>query len=240
MPTDDELRAENERLRQELQAARQAPQAGAVHPGVAQYENAAAGAWHGFDAEIKRLEKEQVAAWEEGRFAEATAVQKQIALATQRQEQARQEYARWNGLRGAPPVEQYLAANRGTYTAEEEQFIRRHPHYATDPQFNARIIEEHNRAMADGYRRRPAAYIPRMDRAAVDLGGGGADYGAAPLLSGTMLDVARSSYGAIHPEKGGVSTPEEVSRWWHQQRNSSAAHRIRENWLTAEDDKSRW
>ena len=63
---------------------------------------------------------------------------------------------------------------------------------------------------------------------------------AAPVLSGTLLDVARSSYGAVHPEKGGVSTPEEVSKWWHQQRNSSAAHRIRENWLTAEDDKSRW
>jgi hypothetical protein len=79
-----------------------------------------------------------------------------------------------------------------------------------------------------------------MDRAASELGGGGADYGPAPMLSGTMLDVARSSYGAIHAEKGGVSTPEEVSRWWHQQRNSSAAHRIRENWLTAEDDKKNW
>jgi hypothetical protein len=239
MATEAELQAENERLRQELNAAR-APQAGAVYPGVVQYENAAAGAWQNLDAEIKRLEKEQVAAWEEGRFAEATAVQKQIALATTRQEQARQEYNRWNNMRSASPVEQYLAAHAGVYSPEEANFIRRHPHYATDPQFQARIIEEHHKALGDGYQRGTTAYIARMDRAAADLGGGGADYGPAPMLSGTLLDVARSSYGAIHPEKGGVSSPEEVSRWWHEMRNSSAAHRIRENWLTAEDDKSRW
>jgi hypothetical protein len=239
MATEAELQAENERLRQELNAAR-APQAGSVHPGVVQYENAAAGAWQNLDNEIKRLEKEQVAAWEEGKFAEATAVQKQIALATQRQEQARQEYARWYGMRGAHPVEQHLAANRGTYTPDEEQFIREHPHFATNPQFQAKIIEEHNRAIGDGYRRGTAAYIARMNRAAADLGGGGADYGPAPMLSGTLLDVARSSYGAIHPEKGGVSTPEEVSKWWHEQRHSSAASRIREQWLTRDDDSNRW
>ena len=240
MATEAELQAENERLRQELNAARQAPQPGAVDPGVAQYENAAAGAWQSWDARIKELSKRAADEWSEGRFQEATATQSEITAATLRREQAGAEYQRWNGLRGAHPVEQHLASNRGTYTAEEEHYIRRHPHFVTDRQFQQRIIEEHNRAISDGYRRGTAAYIARMDRAAADLGGGGADYGAAPMLSGTMLDVARSSYGAVHPEKGGVSTPEEVSKWWHQQRNSSAAHRIRENWLVAEDDKKNW
>jgi hypothetical protein len=60
------------------------------------------------------------------------------------------------------------------------------------------------------------------------------------MLSGTMLATARSSFDAIHPERGGVSTPEEVSKWWHEMRNSPAAARIRENWLVADDDKSRW
>jgi len=82
-------------------------------------------------------------------------------------------------------------------------------------------------------------HTTRMDRVAAGMGVA-ADHGLAPMLSGTLLATARSSFDAIHPERGGVSTPEEVSRWWHEQRHSPAAARIRENWLVAEDDKSRW
>jgi hypothetical protein len=58
MPTDDELRAENERLRRELNAARQAPQAGAVDPGVVQGEQRATEAWQQWDTQVERLNKE--------------------------------------------------------------------------------------------------------------------------------------------------------------------------------------
>jgi hypothetical protein len=128
MATESELQTEVERLRQELAAVRrEQQQAPGVDPGVAAYESQAAGTWSTLDGEIKRLEKEQVGLWEEGKFAEATAVQKQIALATTRQEQARQEWSRWNGMRAAPAVEQFLAANRGVYSPEEEKFVREHP-----------------------------------------------------------------------------------------------------------------
>ena len=239
MPTDDELRAENARLRDELNAARRAPQAGAVDPGVIQAEQRATATWQHWDAQVKRLNKEAADAWSEGRFEEAQAKQSEIAAATMQQERAREAYGQWNAMRSAPVVEQFLAARPGMYNAEEQAWIRRHPSYAVDPAFSARIAAEYNAAQAEGFRPGSAALVARMDRVAADMGVA-ADHGPAPMLSGTLLATARSTFDAIHPEKGGVSSAEEVSRWWHEQRNSSAAHRIRENWLTAEDDKSRW
>ena len=142
-------------------------------------------------------------------------------------------------MRGAPVVEQFLASRPGVYNAEEQAWIRRHPSFAVDPAFQQRIAAEYNAAQAEGFRPGSAALVARMDRVAADMGVA-ADHGPAPMLSGTLLATARSTFDAIHPEKGGVSSPEEVSRWWHEQRNSSAAHRIRENWLTADDDKKNW
>jgi len=102
-----------------------------------------------------------------------------------------------------------------------------------------RIVAEYNAAQAEGFRPGSAALVARMDRVAADMGVA-ADHGPAPMLSGTMLATARSSFDAVHPERGGVSTPEEVSPWWHEQRHSPAASRIREQWLTRDDDSNRW
>jgi hypothetical protein len=239
MPTDDELRAENARLRDELKAARQPPQAGTVDPGVVQGEQRATETWQHWDATVKRLNKEAADLWADGRFEEAQTKQSEMATAALHRESAAQAYGQWNQLRGAPVVEQYLAARPGQYTREEQSWIRRHPSYATDPAFQARIAAEYNAAQTEGFRPGSAALVARMDRVAADLGVV-ADHGPAPMLSGTLLATARSSFDAIHPERGGVSSPEEVSRWWHEMRHSPAAARIRENWLVAEDDKSRW
>ena len=48
-------------------------------------------------------------------------------------------------------------------------------------------------------------HTTRMDRVAAGMGVA-ADHGPAPMLSGTLLATARSSFDAIHPERGGVST----------------------------------
>jgi len=235
MATEAELQAENARLRDELTAARRSP-AGAVDPGVLQREQAAAGHWQQWDAQVKRLNKEAADLWANGQFEEARQKQSEIAAATRHQERAREAYGQWNQMRSAPVVEQFLAARPGMYNAEEQAWIRRHPSFAVDPAFQQRIAAEYNAAQAEGFRHGSAALVARMDRVAADMGIA-ADHGPAPMLSGTMLDVARSSWQAIHPERH-AGDAAEISKWWHEQRHSPAAHRIREQWLTAEDDKS--
>ena len=213
MATEAELQAENARLREELNAARRAPQAGAVDPGVVRGEQAATAHWQHWDAQVKRLNKEAADLWAEGRFEEAQTKQSEIAAATMQQERAREAYGQWNAMRSAPVVEQFLASRPGMYNAEEQAWIRRHPSYAVDPAFQQRISAEYNAAQADGFRPGSAALVARMDRVAADMGVA-ADHGPAPMLSGTLLATARSSFDAIHPERGGVSSPEEVSKWW--------------------------
>ena len=239
MATEAELQAENARLRDELNAARQGPQAGAVDQGVLRGEAAATERWQAWDAQVKRLNKEAAELWSEGRFEEAQTKQSEIAAATMQKERAAESYGQWNQMRSAPVVEQFLASRPGQYTAPEQAWIRRHPSYAVDPAFQARIAAEYNAAQSEGFQRGSAALVARMDRVAADMGVA-ADHGPAPMLSGTILATARSSFDAIHPERGGVSSTEEVSRWWHEQRHSPAAARIRENWLVAEDDAKRW
>ena len=239
MPTEAELQAENARLRDELNAARRAPQAGAVDAGVVRGEQAATERWQQWDQRVKQLNKEAADLWAEGRFEEAQTKQSEMATAALHRESAAQAYGQWNLLRGVPLVEQFLASRPGEYSPEEQAWIRRHPSYAANPTFQARIAAEYNAAQTEGFRPGSAALVARMDRVAADLGVV-ADHGPAPMLSGTLLATARSSFDAIHPERGGVSTPEEVSKWWHEMRNSPAAARIRENWLVADDDKSRW
>jgi hypothetical protein len=223
----DDLAAENARLQAELRALR-AQQSGGVHPAIAQHENAAAQQWSAADQQIKALEKQHSELLSEGKFDESVALQKTIAALSNRQEYARQQWASWNGMRQASPVEQFLAANRGTYTPEDENWIRQHPDFCTDGQFRQAIIEAHNEALQDGYQRGTPAYFARMDRRASEHGGGGAGRGDPPMLAGDMLDTARSSYTAIFPDRQ-TASPAEISKWWHEQSHSPAAHRIRES-----------
>ena len=203
---------------------------------MVQGEQAATAAWHHWDARAKELQRQVADLTADGKFEEASAAQTEAGQARQQADAAAQAYGRWNQMRSAPLVEQFLASQPGQYSPEEQAWIRRHPSYAADPTFQSRIAAEYNAAQAEGFRRGSAALVARMDRVAADMGVA-ADHGPAPMLSGTILATARSS---VHPERGGVSSPEEVSRWWHEQRHSPAAARIRENWLVAEDDKSRW
>src|SRR6516162_3285289 len=106
MATEAELQAENARLRDELNAARQGPQAGAVDQGVLRGEAAATERWQAWDAQVKRLNKEAAELWSEGRFEEAQTKQSEIAAATMQKERAAESYGQWNQMRSAPVVEQ--------------------------------------------------------------------------------------------------------------------------------------
>jgi len=240
MADDNDLVSENAQLRRELEGFRR-QQAGVVHPAIAQNENAAAQQWNAADQEIKRLEKQHSELLSEGKFEESAALQKTIAAMANRQEYARQQWASWNGLKAASPVDQWLAANAGQYTAVEQQWIREHPDYVTDPQFNKAILDAHNEALADGYQRGSAAYFARMNRRAAEHGGGGAGRGEPPMLVGDSLDIARSSYTAVHPDRQ-TASPAEISKWWHEMSHSPAAHRIRESMAGSsyQTFRSRW
>jgi hypothetical protein len=237
---DNDLVSENAQLRRELEGFRR-QQVGVVHPAIAQNENAAAQQWNAADLEIKRLEKQHSELLSEGKFEESAALQKTIAAMANRQEYARQQWASWNGLKAASPVDQWLAANAGQYTAEEQQWIREHPDYVTDPQFNKAILDAHNEALSDGYQRGSPAYFARMNRRAAEHGGGGAGRGEPPMLVGDSLDIARSSYTAVHPDRQ-TASPAEISKWWHEMSHSPAAHRIRESMAGSsyQTFRSRW
>jgi len=222
----DDRDTEIARLRGEVQALRQ-QQAGGVHPAVAAHENAAAQQWNAADQEIKRLRAQHAETLADGKFAEASELQSKIGALEGRQEYARQQWSTWNGLKQASPVDQWLAANQGMYTAEEQQWIREHPDYVTDPQFNKAILDAHNEAISDGYQRGSPAYFARMNRRAAEHGGGGAGRGEPPMLVGDALDVARSSYTAVTGKQ--MATPAEISKWWHEMNHSPAAHRMRES-----------
>jgi hypothetical protein len=195
-----------------------------------QRANAAADQYGQADAHIKSLEKQHTKLMEEGDFAQAAGLQRQIAATALQQEQARQQYLQLNQLRNVDPVEQYLAVNRGQFSAQEEQWIREHPEYARDPQFQRQIIEAHQEATGDGYKRGSAGYFVRLNAAADRLVGEDAHAASAPLLTGDRLDMARGVYMAANPDKDGRDD-REVSRWWGQQGHSAAASRLRERWL---------
>ena len=159
MPTEAELQAENARLRDELNAARRAPQAGAVDAGVVRGEQAATERWQQWDQRVKQLNKEAADLWAEGRFEEAQTKQSEMATAALHRESAAQAYGQWNQLRGSPLVEQFLASRPGVYNAEEQAWIRRHPSYSVDPAFQSRIAAEYNAAQAEGFRPGSAALV---------------------------------------------------------------------------------
>ena len=73
-----------------------------------------------------------------------------------------------------------------------------------------------------------------MDGKAAELDGG-AIAGPVPLLSGDMLDTAKSWYGSLPGGKSYGATDEEVSRAWHEAGNSPNAHRKREEWALRDE-----
>ena len=228
----DDIAAENARLRDELANLRrqhdQPPQSG-PNPLVVQRETAAAEAYQNAGSQMQQLEKQHAELMAEGNFEKAAGLQRQIAGLALQQEQARQQYVAVNGLRSINPVEQYLAISKGQYSAQEEDWIRQHPDYVRDPQFQRHIIESHDEALRDGYRRGSPGYYVRLDRAADRLRGDDAQLNAPPL-TGDRLDLARSCYTTANPDADGRNDAE-VSRWWSRQSRSEAAHRLSEKWL---------
>jgi hypothetical protein len=228
----DNLETVNARLRDELASLRRQqdqPPQGGPNPLVVHRENAAAEAYQTAGSQMQQLEKQHAELMAEGNFEKAAGLQRQITAVALQQEQARQQYVAVNGLRSINPVEQYLVLNKGQYSVEEENWIRQHPDYVRDPQFQRQIIESHDEALRDGYRRGSPGYYVRLDRAADRLRGDDAQLNAPPL-TGDRLDLARSCFTTANPDADGRNDAE-VSRWWSRQSRSEAAHRLREKWL---------
>ena len=184
------------------------------------------------DAELQRLQKDYATTMAEGRFEETAAMQAQIATLAARQEQQRQAEAQWIAQQkqyaAASPVEQFLASNRGQYTAEEERWIRAHPQYAEQPGFQSQVVRAHQEALNDGIQRGSNHYFARLDRAAARLMG--EDAHAAQLLGPDEFDIARSTYAATHPDDPRPSDAD-VQKYWNRAKYSDSAYRIRENWV---------
>ena len=185
-----------------------------------------------YERELQDLQRRHTAAFSEGRFEESAGLQTEIARVAARQEEQRRVEQQWteqqNQLRQAPLVEQFLSANRGLYTAAEEQWIRQHPQYAEQPGFQNHVVRAHNEALQDGIQRGSNHYFARLDRAAAKLVDAAA-YANQPLGADEM-DIARSTYAAIHPDAPAASDSD-VQRYWNQQKHSDNAYRIKENWV---------
>ena len=222
-----------ERARSQQLEQRVAQQAPSPHPAVT-------AGWQQADNTVKRIELEmrrvaQAAneAQSEGKFPEQIEYQRQLAALSNQKQAAEQHREGMVGLSRQHPLEQFLAANKGQYSAEDEQWIRLHPRFATDEGYRNACMSAHHEALADGHRQRSPAYYARLDGKAAALDGG-AIAGPLPLLSGDMLDTAKSWYAAVSGKSYGA-TDEEVSRAWHEAGNSPNAHRKREEWALRDE-----
>jgi len=185
-----------------------------------------------YERELQDLQRRHTAAFSEGRFEESAGLQTQIARVAARQEEQRRVEQQWteqqNQLRQAPLVEQFLSANRGLYTAAEEQWIRQHPQYAEQPGYQNHVVRAHQEALNDGIQRGSPHYYARLDRAAARLMGEEAH--PTQPLGPDEFDIARSTYAATHPDDPRPSDAD-VQKYWNKAKHSDSAYRIRENWV---------
>ena len=114
---------------------------------------AADGALASIDQEMKALKRQLVALNQEGKFDEAADVQEQISDAAARRREATQQKAYFEqqktnaSQQSFDPVEQFLTANKGTYSEADENWIRQNRRFAEDPAFRNRVIAAHSEAI---------------------------------------------------------------------------------------------
>jgi hypothetical protein len=181
---------ENARLRAELEAARrdkaEAEQRASTLDGqvvqastrvqsaqVAQIEaqeRAATDTIAAMDQQIQDLERKQAALNAEGKFDEAAALNRAIASATYRYEEAQRAKTYYASQKtqvaSAPtdPVEQYIAANRHLLNDTDMAWIRQNRRFATDQAFQNRAIAAHTEALNNGLTPRSPEYYQLLER----------------------------------------------------------------------------
>jgi len=185
------LQEENARLRAELESARRVASEEQGRANQLSVQNAQAGArvasaqqaqldaqevsvgntLTSIDQEIKGLKSRLIALNTDGKFEEAADIQEQIGDATARRRQAMQEKAylanQKTQLAAVPsdPIEQFLVANRGNFTSEDENWIRQNRRYAEDPNFRNRVIGAHTEAVEKlGLQQRSPEYYRHLER----------------------------------------------------------------------------
>jgi hypothetical protein len=98
-------------------------------------------------------------------------VQEQLGDATARRRQAMQAkdyYATQKtqvAAQPSDPVEQFLVANQGSFSKEDQDWIRTNRRYATDPNFRQRVIDAHKDAVGKSIAPRSPEYYEHLSRA---------------------------------------------------------------------------
>src|SRR5215469_15035392 len=141
--SEQERRADSAEAQSSITAARafsaQVAQLGAQE--IAAKENLSS-----IEAQIRTLKQQKATLWSEGKFSEASDLDEQLADAAARRLQLRQAIEYYgnqkNQVSAAPSdaVEQFLAANEGTFSEADKGWIRQNRRYATDAGFRDRVI----------------------------------------------------------------------------------------------------
>ncbi len=121
-------------------------------------------------AELAGLKKELASLYADAKFEEAAEVQERIGDATARRAAAVQAKAWFSQQRESAaalptdPIERFFQANPRLNEAERE-WIRHHPRYAFDTDFQARVIAAHGAALSRGIARQSPEYFAELERA---------------------------------------------------------------------------
>jgi hypothetical protein len=121
--------AEERAQRQQLEQ-RVAQQAPGVHPAVTAGWQQADNAVKQIELQMQRVAAAASEAQADGKFAEQIELQRQLAALTGQKQQAEQQREGLVGLSRQHPVAQFLAANKGQFSPEDEAWIWAHPRFA--------------------------------------------------------------------------------------------------------------
>ena len=185
-----EIREENARLRSDLELARRREaeergRADSLDVQVSQSASRTATAQLGqveaqlvtadniidsIGREMASLKAQKSALMAEGKFDEAADVDERMADAAASRQQALQAKQSFTNQRErlanvpVDPVEQFIAANQGNYSAEDVAWIRQHRRFATDRNFSQRVAAAHAEALEGGIRHRSPEYYAHLER----------------------------------------------------------------------------
>lgn len=119
--------------------------------------------------ELESLEKQQAQFYEEGKFAEAAKLNRQIANAAVRLEKGEDSKKNIENLktRARADAETRARDPLAAYSPAAKNWINSHPQFLSDKSYNSKVMAAHYAAEADGVTEsnNPAEYFKRLDTA---------------------------------------------------------------------------
>lgn len=137
---------------------------------LASQEAQAEGAVNALAAEIAQLKRQSAELYAEGKFEEAADVAEKLGDAAARRQQAMQAQAHFKQQREiaarqpVDPVERFLTQNPN-FTEAEQAWIKKHPRYATDPEFQNRVNAAHAEILGRGVAPQSTKYFEGLEQA---------------------------------------------------------------------------